>query len=200
MPGENLRTPTGELERTMDMFKALAHVQRLKIIGLLASRPAVVAEIADQLGLSTATASHHLRILRQAGLLSVESDQQYRQYRLEESRLKAVSKDLLHLENLRAGAGPFPEGAYADKVLRAFVQRGRLRAIPAQRKKREVVLDWLAGHFEAGRDYPEAEVNRIIERFHPDFCTLRRELIMTRRFTRQAGIYRKRATGRDDAP
>jgi predicted transcriptional regulator len=61
------------LERSMDFFKALAHVQRLRIVGLLAGRPAVVEEIAAALGLSAATVSHHLRILRQAGLLSVKA-------------------------------------------------------------------------------------------------------------------------------
>ena len=183
--------PETALEETMTVFKALAHLQRLRIIGLLASRPAVVQEIADVLELSPATASHHLRILRQAGLLSVENDQQYRLYRLQEDRLMEVSKDLLRLENLQAGAGPFPEGPYAEKVLSNFVKRGRLTSIPAQRKKREVILDWLSGHFESGRDYPESEVNELIGRFHPDFCTLRRELIMTRRFTRSRGVYRK---------
>lgn len=186
----------GDLEEAMDFFKALAHKQRLRIIGLLATRPAVVQEIADQLELTPATASHHLRILRQAGLLSVESDQQYRQYRLREKRLRDVSRELLRLENLRAGAGPFPEGAYAEKVLRSFVKRGRLVAIPAQRKKRDVILDWLAGHFEEDRDYPESEVNAMIERFHPDFCTLRREFIMTKRFSRNRGVYRKVAPRR----
>ena len=147
----------GDLEEAMDFFKALAHKQRLRIIGLLATRPAVVQEIADQLELTPATASHHLRILRQAGLLSVESDQQYRQYRLREKRLRDVSRELLRLENLRAGAGPFPEGAYAEKVLRSFVKRGRLVAIPAQRKKRDVILDWLAGHFEEGNNADHRE-------------------------------------------
>ncbi len=184
------------LEETMTVFKALAHLQRLRIVGLLASRPAVVQEIADILELSPATTSHHLRILRQAGLLSVENDQQYRLYRLKEARLQELSQDLLRLENLQAGAGPFPEGPFAEKVLRTFVKRGKLRSIPAQRKKREVILDWLAGHFEEDRDYPESEVNALIGRFHPDFCTLRRELIMSRRFTRSRGVYRKLAGGK----
>lgn len=179
------------LERAMEFFKALANVQRLRILGLLAERPAVVKEIADVLKLSDATASHHLRILRQAGLLAVESDQQYRLYRLRTERLAEISQELLRIENLRAGAGPFPEGAYAEKVLRSFVKRGRLVAIPAQRKKREVILDWLAGHFELDRDYPEAEINARIGRFHPDFCTLRRELIITGRFSRDHGIYQR---------
>jgi DNA-binding transcriptional ArsR family regulator len=184
------------LERSMDFFKALAHVQRLRIVGLLAGRPAVVEEMAATLGLSAATVSHHLRILRQAGLLSVKTDQQYRLYCLEEKRLREAGRELLRLDNLRAGAGAFPEDLFARKVMDTFLKQGRLVAIPAQRKKREVILDWLAGHFETGRDYPELEVNALLTRYHPDYCFWRRELVMGKRLDRERGIYRRRETPR----
>lgn len=180
------------LERSMDFFKALAHVQRLRIVGLLAGRPAVVEEIAAALGLSAATVSHHLRILRQAGLLSVKADQQYRLYGLEERRLREAARELLRLDNLRAGAGEIPQDLYARKVMDTFLKRGRLVAIPAQRKKREVILDWLAAQFAPGRDYPEPEVNALIERYHPDYCFWRRELVMGKWLERERGVYRRR--------
>jgi len=43
--------------------------------------------------------------------------------------------------------------------------------------------------FETGRRYPEKEVNAIISRHHPDFATLRRELIGARLMRRESGIY-----------
>ncbi len=181
------------LAESLDFFKALANVQRLKILGLLASRPAVVEEIASALELSLATASHHLRILRQVGLVESRRDQQYRVYLLRERRLKQMARELMRLENLREGAGDFPEGAFERKVLAAFVRRGRLRAIPAQRKKRDVILHWLLENFELERRYPESEVNEIISRFHDDFCTLRRELVMARLLQRERGEYWRRA-------
>ncbi|MCB1162016.1 MAG: metalloregulator ArsR/SmtB family transcription factor [Candidatus Krumholzibacteriia bacterium] len=190
------------LERSMDFFKALANEQRLRILGLLASRPAVVEEIAGALELTPATVSHHLARLRRAGLIGVKSDQQYRVYWLEEKRLREASRELLRLDNLRAGAGPFPEDAYARKVLDTFLSRGRITAIPAQRKKRVVILDWLAAKFEAGRDYPEPEVNALIERFHSDYCFWRRELVMGKWMQREKGVYRLRsapASGRGGA-
>jgi len=186
-------TPAPDLTDSLDFFKALANPQRLKILGLLASRAAVVEEITEALALSPATVSHHLRVLRQAGLVSARPDQQYRLYELQDRRLRQMSRELLRLENLRLGAGPFPEGAFERKVLDAFLKRGRLVGIPAQRKKREVVLRWLAGQFEEGRRYKEAEVNRIIGRYHEDFCTLRRELIMARLLARDGGIYWRKA-------
>jgi hypothetical protein len=75
------------------------------------------------------------------------------------------------------------------EVLRRFLEHGRLRAIPARRAKRRVVLDYLAGQFEPGRTYPEAEVNRILARFHPDVAALRRYLVDEEFLERREGSY-----------
>ena len=62
-------------------------------------------------------------------------------------------------------------------MLRRFISRGRLLAMPAARGKRLVVLDHLAGLFEPGRRYPEPEVNELLGRYHPDYAMLRRYLV-----------------------
>jgi hypothetical protein len=62
-------------------------------------------------------------------------------------------------------------------VLRRFISKGRLLAIPAARGKRLVVLDHLAGLFEPGRRYPESEVNELLKRYHDDYAMLRRYLV-----------------------
>ncbi len=80
---------------------------------------------------------------------------------------------------------------YQQKVLRAFLKQGRLVRIPAQRKKRDVILDVLAELFEPDRDYPEREVNLKLAEFHEDFFTLRRELIGRGLMTREGGVYRR---------
>ena len=78
----------------------------------------------------------------------------------------------------------------ADRVLENFVDDGgRLLTIPVQRKKRLVVLRWLAEDFQPGRKYDEAEVNRIIERRHPDFAALRRYLVDEELMQRRRGVY-----------
>jgi hypothetical protein len=82
------------------------------------------------------------------------------------------------------------ETPYDERVLANFVDGGgRLLGIPAQRKKRLAVLRWLAEEFQPGRRYPEAEVNRIIGRRHPDFATLRRLLVDEELMQRRGGIY-----------
>lgn len=77
------------------------------------------------------------------------------------------------------------------KVERAFFKDGRLAEIPAQRKKKIVILERLLAEFEARRVYDEAEVNTILARFHPDICTLRREFIVEKMMVRLAGKYRR---------
>ena len=77
-----------------------------------------------------------------------------------------------------------------DSVLANFVdQDGRLIAIPVQRKKRLAVLRWLVEEFQPGRLYPEAEVNRLISRRHPDFAALRRYLVDEELMQRRRSVY-----------
>ena len=77
-----------------------------------------------------------------------------------------------------------------DRVLQHFLAAdGRLRTIPTKHKKLLVVLDRLAQEFEPGRSYPEAEVNEILQRFHPDYAALRRYLVENGFMTREENVY-----------
>jgi hypothetical protein len=75
------------------------------------------------------------------------------------------------------------------RVLRVFVQEGRLVSIPTVRSKRLVVLDWLAQQFEPGTRYSETQVNLVIGRVHPDTAALRRYLVDEDFLTREHGVY-----------
>jgi hypothetical protein len=77
-----------------------------------------------------------------------------------------------------------------QRVLQNFLtDDGRLRTIPSKRSKLLVVLDRLAQEFEPGRTYPEAEVNEILQRFHPDYAALRRYLVENDFMTREDSVY-----------
>ena len=55
---------------------------------------------------------------------------------------------------------------------------GRLTALPAKHRKKLMALWYMAGKLEAGRQYSEAEINDLLDKwtlFH-DPATLRREL------------------------
>ncbi|WP_193610641.1 DUF2087 domain-containing protein [Nocardioides lijunqiniae] len=77
-----------------------------------------------------------------------------------------------------------------SRVLANFLDAdGRLRTIPSKQAKLRVVLDHLAQSFEIGRRYPEAEVNEVLNRFHPDHAALRRYLVEGDFLTREGGVY-----------
>jgi hypothetical protein len=77
-----------------------------------------------------------------------------------------------------------------DRVLQHFVTAdGRLKTIPTKHTKLLVVLDHLAQAFEPGMTYPEAQVNDILQRFHPDYAALRRYLVENGFMTREDSVY-----------
>jgi ArsR family transcriptional regulator len=66
-----LRWSSAEAEELSTMLKALAHPVRLQIVDLLCryGGQACVCDVEAQFDLSQPTISHHLKVLRQAGLI-----------------------------------------------------------------------------------------------------------------------------------
>jgi len=82
------------------------------------------------------------------------------------------------------------------RVLRSFVEDGKLVKIREAQKKRRVVLARLVDPLEFGRRYPEKEIDAFLKQFHEDFATLRRELVDGQFRRREESIYwRLRRTG-----
>lgn len=176
-------------EILLEFFKALADEKRLQIVGLLARQDYSVEELAAILGLSSATVSHHLRRLVDAGLAEAKADQHYHVYSLRTGALHEMAQQILSQERLQVAAEALDLDAYDRKVLRDYMEGDRLRQIPRQWKKREVILRYLARQLEPERRYSEREVNEIIARTHEDYATLRRALIDSGRMAREHGVY-----------
>ena len=64
-------------EAKSKVFKALAGAIRLRILGLLSSREMCVCEVMVALDLTQPTASHHLRILENVGLVKDRKEGQW---------------------------------------------------------------------------------------------------------------------------
>lgn len=88
-----------------------------------------------------------------------------------------------------AGADQASRQFYTRTVRASFDPDGRLHRIPSKRRAKAVVLLELLQRFERGRVYAEREVNQILGAAHPDFATLRRELIDYRWMQRDDGQY-----------
>lgn len=172
----------------LEFFKALADKQRLQIAGLLARQDYSVDEMATILDFSPVTVSHHLRRLVKAGLAQ-EKAEEPGVYALRPQTLHDLSQQILSDETLQEPENDLDLDAYGRKVLRDYMQEGRLKTIPRQWKKRQVILGYLAEQFEPGRKYTEREVNDIISHTHDDYATLRRELVDGEYMARERDVY-----------
>lgn len=180
----------------LTFFKALADANRLKIVGLLSQEALSVEQLAAMLRLRPSTVSHHLSRLAAAGLVSARAEGYYSVYSLEVRALENMARRLLSTEELPKAAAGVDLGAYARKVIQDYsLPDGRLKTIPAQRKKLLAILEHIAQSFEPGRRYTEPQVNEILRGFHADTATLRRELVGAGLVARQAGEYWKSAAG-----
>jgi DNA-binding MarR family transcriptional regulator len=168
----------GEMsEELLAFFKALADANRLKIVGLLAQQPYSVEQLAAILHLRPSTISHHLSKLSEVGLVSARPDSYYNVYKLEEETLRKT-RLIFSQQDLAAVVENVDLDAYDRKVVEDYsLPDGRLKIIPAQRKKLEIVLRYVVQVFEPGARYSENQVNEMLARFHEDTATLRRELI-----------------------
>lgn len=187
--------PDRDLDRLVAVFKALADPARLRILGALAERPLTGKELSERLALAPPTISHHTAKLVAAHLVAVTRAAQSHTYTLDTASLQGLTRDVaatpaakLPDENtLATDDGAARERA---KVLRDFFDGPRLKQIPAQRKKRVIVLQHLLARFAPDRAYPEKEVNALLRGAHDDTATLRRELVDYGYLTRENGIYR----------
>lgn len=184
--------PEERIETLLRALKTLADLSRLRILGAVATQERTVEELADLLELKAPTVSHHLARLRELDLIQTRADGVTRWNSLNQAGIERLAKLLAAPEVVATAAAEVEGAAWERKVLRDFLDESeppRLREIPAQRKKRQVILRWLADQFAWERDYSEKEVNAILQRRHEDTATLRRELIGERLMARDGGRY-----------
>lgn len=170
-----------DIDAQVQLLKTIADVTRLRILGLLAEAPRTGRELADALGLSAATVSHHMGKLTEVGIVSAQVDGTRRRYSLALGLLDDVRGEAPAVE-------PVADEQHA-KVVRNFFDGRRLKQIPAKRRARASVLLELLRWFEPGRRYSEAEVNAVLREAHDDVASLRRELVDYRYLARADGAY-----------
>jgi biotin operon repressor len=178
-----------ELASHVRILKALADASRLRILNSLRSRGRYVEEIAEQLGLAVSTISFHLKKLEQAGVVNRRRDQYYAVYRVNPALLRLTLDDLVSCVDHDKGVQEERLAEYRRGVLRAFFRNGKLIRLPAQQKKRLIVLEEFRNRFVAGQSYPEHQVDDMIRPLFNDYCTVRRELIESGMMTRHNGCY-----------
>lgn len=170
-------------------FKVLGNESRLKILGLLAVNERYVGELADLLDLKEPTISHHLAMMKELGLVNVRAEGNRRIYTLDSGTLNSMNKEIFSTSALSSLVDDTVEVSWENKVLRTFVQDGRIKQLPAREKKLIVVMAWVAESFEPGVRFREADLNERLKEQYPDFASLRRYLIVYGFMQRENGIY-----------
>ena len=77
------------------VFKALADPTRRQILEMLARGDMTAGEIADRFPVAFASVSHHLGVLRDAGLVASEREGQFIRYRLNTTVYQDVVRYLM---------------------------------------------------------------------------------------------------------
>jgi predicted transcriptional regulator len=178
-------------------FKALADESRLKILGILANQECSVEELATLLHLKEPTVSHHLARLKELHLVTMRPEGNAHLYQLDSHALQNISKEFFTPQTIASLVEDVDIDAWESKVLKTYIEGDvysnnpiqRLREIPTSRKKRLVILKWLARKFELGIRYQEQTVNEILRHYHSDCTTLRRELVSHQLMQNENGFY-----------
>ncbi|MEW6663552.1 MAG: ArsR/SmtB family transcription factor [Bacillota bacterium] len=96
------------MKKLAEFFRALSDETRLKILHMLSSQEMCVCEIIDRLQMSQPAVSHHLKILRQAGLVNDNRDGKWIYYSINAPMLEMYFASFTNVfnpvqENLRIG-------------------------------------------------------------------------------------------------
>lgn len=209
-------TPGTLDDRQLFALRALVDGTRLRIVARLAAKPADAGTLAAELRVPVPVLNRNLETLVRAGLVERREDGPGI-YGARLDRVGELGRALAALEAAAAGAAPASgggiglQGAWPHdgepledtlarvaptpdeaRTLRAYLVDGRLTGIPAQEKKRQVVLRFLLERvFAEDREYPEKEVNQRLAVFHADVASLRRYLVDHGYVDRAGGRYRR---------
>lgn len=111
--------------------------------------------------------------LRAAGLVAADGER----YQIDPAELRDAARRAAEVDLPMDPVIGFGMTDEERTVLSRYFSGRTLTEVPANRAKRQVVLQRLALEFDVGRRYTEREVNEVLFTFHPDWSTLRRYLI-----------------------
>lgn len=180
-----------QLHRLVTFFKTIGDPTRLRIIKLLSEGPLHGQAIAGKLGLTPPTITHHLHKLREVNAVYERRDGNTIYFYLNESVIKHYASALADLSTCEEVKKDMKDAIVErQKVIdNFFMSDGRLKHLPAQRKKKLIVLEHMLKGLQKGKKYEEKELNEYIKKFHDDYATIRRELIINNYMYRENGIY-----------
>jgi RimJ/RimL family protein N-acetyltransferase len=155
---------------------------RLAALGHASEGTLTPEVLTEEMGVSRRQALETVADLRLAGLVDADD-------RLRVDALHRIAATVPQAEPASPAVTAGDWTASEVRTLETFFSGERLVEIPANRRKRLVVLERLAQEFEPGVRYAEAEVSGQLERFNPDYAALRRYLVEENLMSRAEGVY-----------
>lgn len=179
-----------QLDRMVNFHKTLGDPTRIRIIALLKNGPLHGQAIAGKLGLKPPTITHHMAKLRELGLIQERREKNTIYFTLNAKKLEFSATAILRMIAEEAGEETEVKGKEYSQVVQNFITPdGKLKQIPAQRKKKIMVMTHMVQGLKQGVVYEEKEINEFLKTFHEDFATLRRELVMNQFMYRKNSKY-----------
>lgn len=186
-----------QLDKVVAYHKALADPTRIKILILLSEGELNGQVLAEKLGVSPATITHHAAKLREASLINERREKNTIFFTLNDYFIKnsaTAAAELIYKNTKTKGGADILEDDKNKRLQLSVVKNfftldNKLKHIPAQLKKKLIVLEHLVSELETGRKYSEKEINAFIKSYHEDFATIRREFIMHQFMFRENEIY-----------
>jgi hypothetical protein len=178
-----------QLNRLVEFHKTMGDPTRLRILSLLSNGPLHGQAIAGKLGLTAPTITHHLKKLRDINVVFERRDKNTIYFNLNHSVVKQHSEALKQLIEGKELTMVDQSEEKQKIIANFFTKDGKLKTIPAQRKKKLMVFEHIIKGIEKGRKYEEKEINEYILQFHEDYATIRREFIINHYMYRENGIY-----------
>jgi hypothetical protein len=180
-----------QLSRLVNFYKTLGDPTRIRIIALLRHGPLHGQAIAGKLGLKPPTITHHMAKLRDIGLINERREKNTIYFSLNIKNLENSATAILnlvseHQKNIELKTNEFERN---QVIKNFFTFGGKLKQIPAQRKKKIIVLAHIVKGLKIGVTYDEKEINDYLKQFHEDYATLRRELVMNHFMYRENNKY-----------
>ncbi|WP_366249435.1 metalloregulator ArsR/SmtB family transcription factor [Terribacillus aidingensis] len=179
-----------QLDKLVRFHKAVGDATRMRIIAVLKKGPLHGQAIAHKLGLKPPTITHHMTKLREAGVVYERRDGNTIYFYLDESRLKKLATSILQLGQESEHPSADIDAEEKLKLVKTFFSPdGRLTQLPAQEKKRVIVLAYMIQNLKRHQVYEEQELNVYIQQYYQDYATIRREWIMHHFLYREGNTY-----------
>ncbi|PFP29958.1 ArsR family transcriptional regulator [Bacillus sp. AFS073361] len=181
-----------QLDKIVSFYKTMGDPTRIRIVAILAKGPLHGQAIAGKLGLSAPTITHHLKKLREVHVVYDRRVKNTIYFYLNESLINQQAKVFTELlEKKGEELDEMVESSLErQKIIENFFTKtGKLKNIPAQRKKKLIVFEHMIQGLKMGEKYEEKQLNEFIKQFHDDYATIRREFIINHYMFRENGIY-----------